>query len=112
MVVLYMYDVYTVWPEILAVFKFGCLVPSGRNKNIGSFKFGSYSRLLTYNMHAHVNLIHIYVRTENMHIRSHLNLTDLNLTVASPTAKFNSLPIFPAMRYIYTMKNHVRKIVG
>ena len=27
-------------PEILAVIKFGGLVPSGRNKNIGGFKFG------------------------------------------------------------------------
>ena len=29
-----------VQPEILAIFKFGGLVPSGRNKNIGGFKFG------------------------------------------------------------------------
>ena len=34
---------YTVQPEILAIFKFGGLVPSGRNKNIGGFKFGGSS---------------------------------------------------------------------
>jgi len=27
----------------LAIFKFGGLVPSGRNKNIGGFKFGGSS---------------------------------------------------------------------
>ena len=30
----------TVYPEILAIFKFGGLVLSGRNKDIGGFKFG------------------------------------------------------------------------
>ena len=38
---------YAVRPEILAVFKFGGLVPNSRNKNIGGFTFGGYSRLQT-----------------------------------------------------------------
>ena len=42
-----------VWLEILVIFKFGGLVLSGRNKNIGGFKFGGSSvHIICAHMHA------------------------------------------------------------